>query len=144
MTEFFASFDAVGKPEPQGSKTGFVRGGRAVIVDKNPAALKSWRAEVARAAEAAWCYGAPVDGPVRVRAVFVLPRGASVKRELPSVRPDLDKLARALLDGITDAGCVWGDDAQVVRLDVSKVYGDAPGAHVRVSRCRALEAALID
>jgi Holliday junction resolvase RusA-like endonuclease len=37
-----------------------------------------------------------------------------------------------LLDGITDAGCVWGDDAQVTRLDVEKVYGATPGVHVTI------------
>lgn len=129
------SFFVIGIPQPQGSKTGFVQGGRAVIVDKNPKLLKPWRAEIARVAAAAWAEygpGAPLDGAVRVEATFVFERPKSVKREHPSVRPDVDKLARALLDGITDAATVWKDDSQVIRLDVAKRYGQAPGVLVTV------------
>lgn len=130
MTSFFVA----GIPQPQGSKTAYVRGGRAVVVDKNPALLKPWRKAIAKVAAATWEYGSPLDGAVKVHASFVFERPKSVKRPYPSVRPDADKLARALLDGITDAGNVWGDDAQVVRLDVEKVYGDVPGVHVTLTR----------
>ena len=129
------TFFVNGVPQPQGSKTGFVQGGRAVIVDKNPKLLKPWRAEIGRVAAAAWAEygpGSPLDGAVQVKAVFVFERPKSVKREHPSVRPDVDKLARALLDGITDAGAVWKDDSQVTRLDVRKRYGSAPGVLVTV------------
>ena len=128
-----AVFFVPGVPQPQGSKTAYVRGGRAVIVDKNPALLKPWRESVARAAAATWVHRPALAGPVRVEASFVLPRPASVRREFPHVRPDLDKLLRALLDGITDSGEVWGDDSQVVQVQTSKVYGEAPGVHVTVT-----------
>jgi Holliday junction resolvase RusA-like endonuclease len=63
------------------------------------------------------------DGAVKVEAVFYLTRKPTVKRELPTVPPDVDKLTRSLLDGITAKGDgVWRDDSQVVRLEVSKVY----------------------
>jgi Holliday junction resolvase RusA-like endonuclease len=64
-----------------------------------------------------------------VRVAFRLPRpkGHYGRRGLrpsapayPNVMPDLDKLARAILDALT--GIVWRDDAQVVRLDVEKIY----------------------
>lgn len=129
------AFFVAGIPQPQGSKTGFVVGGRAVVVDKNPGALKPWRKQVAAIAGKSDL--PQLDGPVRVHAVFVLPKPKSVKRDLPHVRPDLDKLARALLDGITDAG-VWKDDSQVVELDTSKVYGDAPGVHVVITKVPAV------
>lgn len=133
MTAFFVA----GIPQQQGSKTGYVVGGRAVLTDQNRARLKPWRAQVSSVAAATWVYGKAFEGPVRVHAVFVLPKPKSVKRDFPHVRPDLDKLARALLDGITDAGCVWGDDSQVVELDVAKVYGAAPGVHVVITRVTA-------
>lgn len=126
MSEFFVP----GIPQPQGSKTGYVVGGRAVVVDKNPALLKPWRKQVAAIAESAHTYLAKLDGAVSLYAVFVMPRGKTVRRAAPSVKPDLDKLVRALMDGITDAGNVWTDDAQVTRIEVEKVYGETPGVHV--------------
>ena len=40
---------------------------------------------------------------------------------------DVDKLARLVLDAITDAG-LWRDDSQCVRLTTSKVYVGEPTA----------------
>ena len=45
---------------------------------------------------------------------------------------DIDKLARAVLDGVSDAR-VWLDDAQVVSLSAAKSYGVEPGCAVAVS-----------
>jgi len=59
------------------------------------------------------------EGAVKVEAVFYLTRKKTVTRLLPTVPPDVDKLSRALLDSCKP---VWGDDSQVVRLEVSKVY----------------------
>lgn len=146
----------VGTPKPQGSKRGFVVPGkaggkaRAVVVDTAKAPLKDWRGAVtvkvqneiirARAAESgldpevdtiAW---EPLRGPLAVRLVFALPRPASApktRRVWPSGRVgDVDKLARSVLDSLTDAG-VWHDDAQVVDLQVVKDYpGPDIGQHV--------------
>jgi Holliday junction resolvase RusA-like endonuclease len=83
-------------------------------------------------------------GPVRVEIDFYLPRPASIKiskRPLPIVPPDLDKLCRAVLDGLGQGlngksgdGLLWGDDSQVVELLASKFYADDrdPGADIRV------------
>lgn len=125
-------FFIAGVPQQQGSKTAYVVAGRAVVADQNRARLKPWRAQVASASAEAWAGLSPLDGPVKVVASFVLSRPRSVRRSRPHVRPDLDKLSRALLDGISDAGCVWRDDAQVVELKVEKVYGTQPGVHVSV------------
>jgi Holliday junction resolvase RusA-like endonuclease len=59
------------------------------------------------------------EGAVKVEAIFYLTRKPSVKRDLPTVPPDVDKLTRALLDACK---AVWTDDALVVRLEVSKKY----------------------
>lgn len=128
------TFFVAGVPIPQGSKKGYRRGPGVQIVDDNKKTLLPWRAEVARVAEATWAYGAPIDGPVRVAVAFVLPRPKSVKRDRPHVAPDIDKLLRALFDGITDAGVVWADDSRVVEVEATKHYGDVPGVHVVISR----------
>lgn len=57
--------------------------------------------------------------------------GKTVTRRFPITKPDIDKLLRAVCDGITDAG-VWKDDAQVIRVVMEEVYGRAPGVHVTV------------
>lgn len=102
MTEFFVE----GEPIPQGSMKAFVRGRRAVLVSDNPR-LKEWRATIAANAPALM-----LEGAVRLDVGFVMPKPKSVKRLLPHVRPDLDKLIRALLDGLT--GKCFKDDSQVV------------------------------
>jgi Holliday junction resolvase RusA-like endonuclease len=51
----------------------------------------------------------------------------------PTVAPDLDKLLRLVNDAITDAGCVWLDDAQVVEIRARKVYVTTqPGCSIRI------------
>lgn len=130
------TFFVAGIPVPQGSKTAYVVKGRAVLADANKKKLKPWRLEVTRLARASWLDRAQLAGPVRLDVVFVFERPVSVKRRLPSVAPDLDKLVRAIGDGVTDAG-IWKDDGQVVRIVAEKVYGAAPGVHVSVSEMSA-------
>lgn len=125
-----------GTPIPQGSKTGYVRGGRAVLVDANKK-LKPWRAAVRSAAEEAirddgWV---TLDEPCRVRITFNMPRPQRPRWDVPAVKPDLDKLARAVFDALTDAG-VWCDDSRVVSMEVTKAYegeGTDPGVWVEVN-----------
>jgi Holliday junction resolvase RusA-like endonuclease len=118
-------------PAPQGSKkyvgTRKTAAGNMIpmIVESSPK-LPAWRKAVSEAVvdgmRASGDLG-KFDGPVKVEAVFYLTRRPTVKRELPTVPPDVDKLTRSLLDGITAKGAgVWRDDSQVVRLEVSKVY----------------------
>jgi Holliday junction resolvase RusA-like endonuclease len=130
---FNLAFDAIGNPEPQGSARAFVRGGRPVITSDNPK-MHHWRDVIAWEARAAMVGGlSPAIGPVEVDAVFAMKRPASVsekKRPKPSVKPDLDKLSRSLLDALT--GVAFLDDAQVTSLKVQKVYAQ-PEAHPGVS-----------
>ena len=63
-----------------------------------------------------------LDGPVAVEVAFFLPRGKTVKRKQPAVKPDLDKLVRAVLDALT--GYCYKDDGQVVRVVAVKEYAD--------------------
>lgn len=118
-------------PAPQGSKkyvgTRKTAAGNMIpmIVESSPK-LPAWRKAVSEAVIAgmkASGDASKFDGAVKVEAVFYLTRRPSVKRDLPTVPPDVDKLTRSLLDGITAKGeGVWRDDSQVVRLEVSKVY----------------------
>jgi len=101
------------------------RRGQAVVVPDHPA-LYSYRAAVAAIAARA-LRGAGKKrldaGPVKLRLAFVLERPKSVRgRALPCVRPDLDKLARAVLDALS--GVLYRDDGQVVELRLEKLYGE--------------------
>jgi crossover junction endodeoxyribonuclease RusA len=122
-----------GRPAPQGSKR-HVGGGRMVESSK---AVGPWRTMVAW--HAAQVYrGAPLDGPLRVALVFVMPRPSGTpKRSTPAAikRPDTDKLSRAVFDALS--GVVWRDDSQVVELHAFKrIAGidEQPGANIRVGR----------
>ncbi len=122
--------DIPGTPVPQGSKTAFVVGGRAVLAEANKR-LKPWREHVARVARAQ-AGGFEFTGPVAVTLLFLFERPKSVKRALPSVKPDLDKLVRAIFDGLTAAG-VWTDDALVVDVRAVKRYAATSGVVVTIN-----------
>jgi Holliday junction resolvase RusA-like endonuclease len=126
------AFRVDGVPVPQGSKVaGVTKGGRPYLRDSNPAGLAAWRKAISAAARSAYD-GVQLTGPVVVHVEFAFVRGVTVRRDHPSVKPDIDKLCRAVLDGIGDAGTVWGDDSQVVTLRGHKVYAEKAGACVRV------------
>lgn len=117
-------FRVDGVPVPQGSKVGFVRGGRAVLVEANKK-LPTWRSEVARTATIAMLDAnqvAPFVGPVKVHLTFFMPRPAKPKwDQYPASKPDLDKLIRAVFDSLTHAG-VWHDDSQAVHVVAQKLW----------------------
>jgi Holliday junction resolvase RusA-like endonuclease len=126
--------EVLGDPAPQGSKRVF--NGR--VVEAAGEKLKRWRKAIASA-----CVAARENndvfftGPVEVQVTFYLPRPKTVtleKRLLPIVPPDLDKLARGLLDGIGQSEMIWGDDSQVIHLNAKKFYADGrePGAKIEI------------
>ena len=95
-------------------------------------AVGPWREAVRAETQRMGCE--PLAGPVAVRVDFYMPRpkghwrtgrNADLLREsaprLPDGRPDVDKLSRAVLDGLTEGGA-WKDDGQVVHLDAMKLY----------------------
>ncbi len=73
----------------------------------------------------------PLEGPVRVDIVAVLPRPKSLNRKKDPeglmwapVRPDADNIRKAVLDGLKG---VLGDDGQVVCGETFKVYAEKDG-----------------
>lgn len=115
-----------GTPVPQGSKTATVINGRAVMFEANKK-HKAWRDHV-RATVGT--LETPSTQPVRVELQFWFEKPKTVKREHMSVKPDLDKLSRSVLDAIT--GGILKDDSQVVILNARKEYGDKAGVLIRV------------
>ena len=128
-----------GEPAPQGSKNGFVKNGRVVMVESSKK-VKPWRAAVAEqtARHMSWETLNPMDSPVEIALVFYLPKPKTVKRQWPSVKPDLDKLIRSTFDGLTIGG-LYVDDALVIAVSASKEYStDRIGCQVIASEVESV------
>jgi len=135
-------FTVFGRPVPQGSKN--VYRGRLVEASKD---LKPWRAAIAHEVFRTWTKTGderPFTDPVVIRATFILPKPKTVKRLLPSVPPDLDKLQRALGDALSIDSQALIDDSFIVGWRSTKIYAPDPAdAGVRVS-IRAVDLDLSD
>jgi Holliday junction resolvase RusA-like endonuclease len=124
------SLSVIGDPASQGSHA--IMQGR--IVQVNSKKHKAWRTAITQTALATlpadW---QPIDEPCELIVNFYMPKPASVKRSLPTVSPDLDKLIRAVGDSLTDSGVVL-DDSRIVRISARKLYaiGIEPGATILV------------
>ena len=119
-----------GEPAPQGSKTGFIKNGRVVMVESSKK-VKPWREAVAAQTKAK--VQAALENPVEIALVFHLPKPKTVTRKWPAVKPDLDKLIRSTFDGLTTGG-LYTDDALVIAVSASKQYAtDRIGCQVIAS-----------
>jgi crossover junction endodeoxyribonuclease RusA len=121
-----------GIPAPQGSKRHV---GNGVMIESSKA-VGPWRDAVRR--ECQLVTGGQVAYPrpaaLVINISFILPRpvghlglGRNTGKpkpsapDYPAVKPDIDKLQRAVLDGLT-AGGAFTDDAQVVSVLAVKSY----------------------
>lgn len=123
------SFRVFGRPAPQGSKKSVGRG-RFIEASKY---LPAWRSAVKQTAEE----NKPdslYSGELAVEVVFYLEKPKTVKRDAPTVPPDLDKLVRGICDAMT--GTIYEDDAQVCKITAFKKYAsdtNLPGAFIQVT-----------
>jgi Holliday junction resolvase RusA-like endonuclease len=123
--------DPVPQPRPRVStRSGFAR---AYVPSTHP--VHDYRASLAAAARDAGLgtTGEPLN--VVIDAVFVRPkshlRKSVLRPDAPRLpRPDVDNIAKAVLDALQD---VMGDDSLVARLVVEKSYGTEARTTVRVS-----------
>jgi len=136
---------AHGDPQPAGSKKAYNIPGQQypVIVDANPKA-KDWKRLIAAAC--AEQYGGPfLEGALEMELHFFQPRtkghfGTGRNEGLlkdsapayPTIKPDIDKLSRAVLDGLT--GQLYRDDAQIVRKYAEKHYGEPGRVEILVTQ----------
>ena len=112
-------FVVQGLPISQGSMKSFGNG-RMVHSNKN---LKAWRTSVFQAgAIGSEQYGffAQKEMAVRMELLFMLPHPKTVMRVRHTVRPDLDKLIRAIGDALS--GACYVDDSQIVTIIAHKRY----------------------
>ena len=119
-------FTVYGTPQPQGSARAFMpkSAKHPVITSDNPK-LKSWRQELTQAAmiachDSKFVFPAPPRIPLQVTAVFFFKPPKKVNCFYKTTRPDVDKLLRALLDGM--AGVLYMEDSLVCSANVVKQY----------------------
>lgn len=129
------AFTVYAKAEPQGSMKAFVRpGSKHASVTSDNRKLKPFRSEVTAMAIATLRCEAPMfekGVAVHIELTFTFLPPKSVKKRIwPVVKPDIDKLQRAMLDALT--GVAWHDDAQVVQVYAKKRYGQIQGVAVVV------------
>ena len=114
-----------GTPIPQGSKTAIRHGTRARLIEANKR-LKPWRntLQTALANQAA---GRRIEGPFTIHLSFLFtppqrPRYRNANGAgIHAVKPDVDKLTRAVLDSLTAADII-DDDARCLTLTATKNY----------------------
>lgn len=136
------TFRVDGDPKGQPRPRAFSRGGHARVYD--PGTAEGWKSCVAVAARP-HLPPEPLKGPLWAGLSFLFKRpkahvGAhGVKPKAPqrhASKPDLDNLAKAVLDALTELG-LWADDAQVDDLAIHKAWckdGERPGCWVTITR----------
>lgn len=123
-----AQFVVKGHPAPKGSRK-FLGGSAS---KESSERCKPWVKAIAMSAMAQRPAGGEhLAPPYKVGLRFAMPRAANPKWDWPSGDGDLDKLARAVLDGLTQGGLIL-DDRHVVQLDTEKEYA-GPGKSTGVS-----------
>ena len=65
----------------------------------------------------------PVLGPLGVEIVFYLERPHSTVRKYPNTAPDIDKLLRAVFDGLQESDFI-SNDGQIVEVKARKIWAD--------------------
>lgn len=126
-----------GRPVAKGSKNAFPfkrKDGSlgASVVEVSSENLKPWMNAVREEAKR-FFVNTCVNAFDVVLIFFFKPPKKKVRR-YHTVKPDIDKLTRAVLDALT--GVVWDDDSQVVGLQAVKKYGTSEGCNIMIEIVR--------
>lgn len=121
--------DPVGKGRPRFTKNGHAYTPKKTV-DYEDEIRKAWQEQAG---------GAKVEGAIKAEivAVFSVPKSTSKKaREKmlsgqvrPTKKPDADNIAKCI-DALN--GLAFDDDAAIVELNVTKIYGEKPGVTYRL------------
>ena len=75
---------------------------------------------------------------IDITFAFVRPKSVSVKkRPHMTVKPDLDKLVRSVLDALTHHA--YNDDSQVMKINAVKIYDEEEYVKITVKRFTTLD-----
>lgn len=136
------SFFVAGDPKPQPRPRAFAFKGHARVYDAGTA--EGWKSLIAVALKQTW-KGAPIEGPIHLGLTFYMRRPKShynskgiIKpahlNEWHTQKPDVDNLAKAVMDCLTQCG-VWRDDSQVCVQYVTKMWdsNQMPGCKITIT-----------
>ena len=125
-------------------------GGVMIQVTNDNKRVRAWMNHISKTAREEYS-GPLLTGFVSLECVFYLPRpkghfgtGANEHRvkpsapAMPGVKPDVDKLLRAVSDGLTQARNVYADDALIVDSIGRKRYGN-PRVEITIAEVTAPE-----
>lgn len=73
----------------------------------------------------------PLEGALCVTLIFTFKKPKSVKRELMTVKPDLDNLIK-FCDALN--GVFWVDDNQIIEIHARKEYGEKSQIKVTIEQ----------
>ena len=135
---FIVHFHVEGVPVPK--KRPRFRAFNGMVQSYTDKDTREYEDHVRLTAQAAMGTTEPLETPVGVYLYIRLsvPKSRSKKRteaaleglEKPICKPDIDNLAKSLLDGMN--GVVFRDDSQIVSLHVTKVFASEPGVDIMV------------
>lgn len=131
------SFTVHGKAVAKGSMRAFQpKGMTRPVLTSTAKGLKAWESDIRGELQSAMKLNHPdivralFDAPIAVGLKFHMPKPKKPKnKHYPTTKPDIDKLARAAVDALSSV--IFRDDAQVVALQVRKVFA-AAGAKVEI------------
>lgn len=118
-------------------------GGRTFAQNYTPAKhpVQDFKASV-RMAFAAVYSGAPIEGAIVLRVVFLFPRPGRLRwkskpmpRSQHVAKPDLDNAIKSIKDSLKSLA--WNDDSQVQRFEAEKWYAsgsEQPSVEVEIDR----------
>ena len=118
-----------GLPAAQGSKKHV---GRGIMVEANKN-LPAWRKAIAAAAREVQ-KGEPLDEPLITRLDFYLPKPKKPRWLVPATALDIDKLERAVNDGLQDGGLIKNDSRVVQSISEKHYAEERTGCQVTVFR----------
>lgn len=83
-----------------------------------------------------------LEGPIEAEIIgtFPIPNSVSKKKQqlmldgtiLHTKKPDCDNMGKIALDALN--GVAYNDDAQIVKLTISKQYGENPNLHIKLRK----------
>ena len=137
--EFFVPGAPIGKGRPRAARRGT---GVVMFTPEKTAgyeALVAAAASNAMRAEAGPLFTGPLEAVLEMRIPIPASWSKAHKAaalagaELPTSKPDIDNVAKAILDACN--GVAFRDDAQVVMLVATKAFSDEPGVRVVIREC---------
>ncbi len=128
------SFTVYGNPKSKRISEAFFNPKTKKMSKFSPKSSKDWEQLIRSQAQQYRVFDSPWDCAVEMELVFSMPKPKSCPktRLFPVTKPDLDKLCRAVFDGVT--GILVSDDSRIIQCTAWKQYSDAPSVDITIQK----------